>query len=81
MSTNMKTLSKGLKQLGLLLFLFILSPIVLNMGFKAIAKPEEIQPFLGYAILVLGAILILFSIYFAIKTFSTLLNALFDTSK
>lgn len=81
MSTNMNTLAKGLKQLGLLLFLFILSPIVLNIGYKAIAKPDEIQPILGYAILVLGGVLVLFSIYFAFKTFSTLLNALFDSSK
>ena len=81
MSTDLKTLGKGLKQLALLLFLFILSPIILNIGFKAIAKPEEIQPLFGYGILVLGGVLILFSIYFAFKTFSTLLNALFDSSK
>lgn len=81
MSTNMKTLGKGLKQLALLLFLFIVSPIILNIGYKAIAKPEEIQPIFGYGILVIGAILILFSIYFAIKTFNTFLNALFDTKK
>lgn len=81
MSTDLKTLGKGLKQLALLLFLFILSPIILNIGFKAIAKPEEIQPLFGYGILVLGGVLILFSIYFAFKTFSTLLNAFFDSSK
>jgi hypothetical protein len=81
MSTNVKTLGKGLKQLALLLFLFILSPIILNIGFKAVAKPDEIQPFFGYGILVLATLLILFSIYFAFKTFNTLLNALFDSSK
>jgi len=81
MSTNMNTLAKGLKQLALLLLLFILSPIVLNIGFKAIAKPNEIEPIFGYSILVLGGLLVIFSIYFAFKTFSTLLNALFDTSK
>lgn len=80
MSTNVKTLGKGLKQLALLLFLFILSPIILNIGYKAIAKPEEIKPILAYGILVLGALLILFSIYFAFKTFSSLLNALFDST-
>lgn len=79
MSTNMNTLAKGLKQLALLLFLFIASPIVLNIGYKAIAKPDEIQPVFAYTILVLGGVLVVFSIYFAFKTFSTLLNALFDS--
>lgn len=81
MSTNMNILSKGLKQLAFLLFLFILAPIVLNIGYKAIAKPDEIKPIFAYAIITIGSILIIFSIYFAFKTFNTLLNALFDSSK
>lgn len=79
MSTNLNLLGKGLKYLALLIFLFIASPITLTIGFKALKKfkdtPQEYQ---SYLILFAAAILIVFTIYFAFKTFNTLLKAIFN---
>ena len=82
MSTDLKLLGKGLKNLGFLIFLFILSPISLTMGFKAIKKyTESPQIYMAYGILCIGIILIIFTIFFAFRTFKILLNALFKDSK
>jgi len=79
MSTNINLLGKGLKYLALLLLLFIASPISLTVGFKALKKfentPKEI---LSYLILGASAVLIIFTIFFAFKTFKILLNAIFN---
>ena len=79
MSTNINLLGKGLKYLALLLLLFIASPISLTVGFKALKKfentPKEI---LSYLILGAAAVLIIFTIFFAFKTFKILLNAIFN---
>ena len=79
MSTNMNLLAKGLKHLGFLLLLFIASPISLTMGFKALKKFENTpQEALSYAIIVAAGILVIFTIFFAFKTFSILLKAIFN---
>lgn len=79
MSTDVKLLEKGLKQLGLLIFLFILSPVCLTMGFKALKKfTENPKNLIAYGIILVGVLLIIFTIFFAFKTFKTLLNALFS---
>mgnify|MGYP000182739655 FL=1 len=79
MSTNVNLLGKGLKYLGFLILLFIASPITLTMGFKALKKFENTpKEFLSYIILLLAAILIIFTIYFAFKTFQILLKAIFN---
>lgn len=79
MSTDLDLLGKGLKYLGILVFLFIASPITLTMGFKALDKfkntPKE---YLSYLIIGAAVILIIFTIYFAFKTFQTLLKAIFN---
>jgi hypothetical protein len=79
MSTDVNLLGKGLIRLGILVFLFIVSPVTLTMGFKALKKfkntPKE---FLSYIILIIAAILIIFTIYFAFKTFQILLKSLFN---
>tara|TARA_R110000822_G_scaffold62330_1_gene153657 strand:- start:1348 stop:1590 length:243 start_codon:yes stop_codon:yes gene_type:complete len=79
MSTDMNLLGKGLKYLGILLLLFIASPISLTMGFKALKKfentPKEIW---SYLIIVTAALLIIFTIFFAFKTFTILLKAIFN---
>ena len=81
MSTNVNLLGKGLKQLGLLIFLFILSPICLTMGFKALKKfTESPEKFIAYGILFIGFSLIIFTILFAFKTFKTLLSAFFNNN-
>jgi len=79
MSTNYSLLGKGLKYLSLLLFLFIASPIALTMGFKALKKFKDTpNEYLSYLILFAAALLIIFTIYFAFKTFSILLKAIFN---
>jgi hypothetical protein len=79
MSTNVDLLGKGLKYLGILVFLFIASPITLTMGFKALKKFDDTpKEFISYIILFVAVILIIFTIYFAFKTFQILLKALFN---
>jgi len=75
MSTNVNLLGKGLKNLAILVFLFIASPITLTIGFKAIDKFENIW---SYLIIVFAGVLIIFTIFFAFKTFKTLLKAFFN---
>ncbi len=80
MSINVNLLGKGLKYLGLLIFLFIAAPITLTMGFKALKKFDNTpNEYLSYILLAIGAILIVFTIYFAFKTFQILLKALFNS--
>lgn len=79
MSTNLHLLAKGLKQIGLLLFLFIISPITLTIGFKALKKFEGTPKiYLAYLILFVAVVLVVFTIYFAFRAFKTLLNSLFN---
>jgi hypothetical protein len=79
MSTNINLLGKGLKHLAILLLLFIASPILLTVGFKALKKLENTpKEMLSYLILGAAAVLIIFTIFFAFKTFKILLNAIFN---
>jgi hypothetical protein len=79
MSTNVNLLGKGLKYLGLLVFLFIASPISLTMGFKALKKFENTpKEYLSYIIISAAGILIIFTIFFGFKTFKILLKAIFN---
>ena len=79
MSTNLELLGKGLKYLGLLIFLFIATPIGLTIGFKALKKFENTpKEFLSYTILFAAGILMIYTIYFAFKTFKILLKAIFN---
>lgn len=79
MSTNLDVLGKGLKYLGFLILLFIASPILLTMGFKALNEFRDTpKEYISYLLLFAAAILIIFTIYFAFKTFNTLLKALFN---
>jgi high-affinity Fe2+/Pb2+ permease len=65
--------------LGLLVFLFIASPISLTMGFKALKKFENTpKEYLSYIIIIAAGILIIFTIFFAFKTFKILLKAIFN---
>lgn len=79
MSTNTNLLGKGLMRLGILVFLFILAPITITMGFKGInSYTESPEIYFAYALLIVGAALIIYAIYFAFKTFSVLQSAIFD---
>ncbi len=77
--TKPVTLEKGIKKLLLFLGLLIASPLVLSIAFKALRifkEPPRI--FFAYALLTLGVLLILFTVYFGFKTFKTLLDYLFS---
>tara|TARA_B100001059_G_scaffold136139_1_gene136476 strand:- start:327 stop:569 length:243 start_codon:yes stop_codon:yes gene_type:complete len=79
MSINVNLLGKGLKYLVILIFLFIISPISLTIGFKALKKFDNTpKEFLSYIILFTAGIITIFTIYFAFKTFKILLKALFN---
>ncbi|MFQ3182463.1 MAG: hypothetical protein ACI9Z4_002075 [Polaribacter sp.] len=80
MSTNVNLLAKGLKYLGILVILFIAAPISLTMGFKALKKFENTpNEMVSYIIVIAAGILILFTVFFAFKTFKILLKAIFNT--
>jgi hypothetical protein len=79
MSINVNLLGKGLKYLVILIFLFIISPISLTIGFKALKKFDNTpKEFLSYIILFTAGIITMYTIYFAFKTFKILLKALFN---
>jgi len=79
MGTNFKTLGKGLKQLGVLVILLITSPILLSMAFKAISIYKEgSQYWFSIILLVISASLLLFTLFYAFRTFRTILDALFQ---
>jgi len=77
MGVNHNLLSKAIKQLSVLLLLLILSPISLNMAFKAF-KRTEISDLIAYSILAFSILLIICTLILAFKTFKTLLDGLFN---
>jgi len=80
MSTDVNLLAKGLKKLMILLGLMIVSPIILNIAFKALKKYSDSDIYFAYGWLILGVFLIIFTIFFAFNTFKTILDALFNKS-
>lgn len=79
MSTNLNLLSKGLIRLGIVILLFIVAPIAITMGFKAIDKFTDNPDFyFAYLFLVIGFLILFYAIYFAFKTFSLLSKAIFN---
>jgi len=77
MSINTDLFSKGIKQLLILILLLIVSPISLNIAFKALNKMEDTM-WLAYLILAIAIILSIFTIILAFKTFKTFLDGLFN---
>ncbi|WP_298765961.1 DUF6095 family protein [uncultured Polaribacter sp.] len=79
MSTNTNLLAKGLKNLAILVGLFIAAPLTLTMAFKALKKFENTpKEYISYMLLAVAGLLIIFTIYFAFKTFQVLLKAIFN---
>jgi len=71
MSTDYNTLSKGLIRLAVLVFLFIVTPILITMSFKALNNfTEAPRIYFAYALVVLSFALLIFTIIFAFKTFT-----------
>ncbi len=76
--THTKQLGKGLKNLGVLLFLLILSPISLTMSFKALDKFSETPNYwVAILLILISSFLTIFTLGFAFRTFKTLLDAFF----
>ena len=80
MSINQKLLGKGIQKLLLLILLLVVSPVTLNIAFKAFDKMED-AIYIPYALLLVAILLIIFTIILAFKTFKTLLDALFNSEK
>lgn len=78
MSKN-TSLDKNLKRLFILLGLLILSPIVLNISFKALKVfPNQPKIVIAYVLLIIGVFLIIYTVYFGFKTFKNILDSLFN---
>lgn len=79
MSTDTTLLGKALIRLGVLVLLFIASPIIITMSFKAIAKfTEAPKMYFAYAFLGVGCLLVIYTVYFAFQTFNVLQKAIFN---
>lgn len=76
---NNKLLGKGFKQLLFLLLMVVISPVSLNIGFKALDKYPDESLWIAYAIIGIAALLILITIILGIKTFKLLTDALFNS--
>lgn len=77
MSVNQELLGKGVKKLLLLILLLIVSPITLNIAFKALHKMED-SMYIAYGILAFAIVLVVLTLVLAFKTFKTFLDALFN---
>jgi len=81
MSTDYNTLSKGLIRLAVLVFLFIVTPILITMSFKALNNfTEAPRIYFAYALVVLSFALLIFTIIYAFKTFKLLMDSFFTKS-
>ena len=81
MAINQDLAAKGFRKLLILVGLLIASPLLLTLSFKALKIYKEGSLFfISIAGVVLSSILIFFTLYFAFKTFKTLLDALFSDS-
>lgn len=79
MSTNLNLLKNAIIRLGIVVFLFIASPIIITMGFKGIESfSENSYIYLAYLLVFLGFSGIILSIILAFKAFSILKKALFN---
>lgn len=67
-----KIFQKGLKYLALALPLLFAAPVIVTIGFKALNKGG------GYLILILGCMLILFTIALVTQAFRLILKSLFS---
>lgn len=79
MSTNVNLLKNAIIRLGIVVFLFIASPIIITMGFKGVESfSENSYIYLAYLLVFLGFSGIILSIILAFKAFSILKKALFN---
>lgn len=72
MSNNKASVSKGLKYFAVALPLLFGAPIIITIGFKALAKNNKI------IFLILGIILGILAIFVTAKAVMTIIKALFE---
>ena len=78
MPINQDLAAKGFSKLLILLGLLIASPLLLTISFKALKIYKEGYLFyISVTGIVLSSILTFFTLFFAFKTFKTLMDALF----
>ncbi|NVK51647.1 MAG: hypothetical protein HWD85_01840 [Flavobacteriaceae bacterium] len=68
--------NKGIKRLLALIALMIISPISLNIAFKALNKLDN-NNWIAYALLLFAMLATIFTLVLAFKTFKLFLDALF----
>ena len=79
MPINQDLAAKGFRKLLILLGLLIASPLLLTISFKAIKIYKEGYLFyVSVTGIILSSILTFFTLFFAFKTFKTLIEALFS---
>ena len=79
MPINQDLAAKGFRKLLILLGLLIASPLMLTISFKALKIYKEGYLFyISVTGIVLSSILTFFTLFFAFKTFKTLIDALFS---
>ena len=79
MSTDVNLLGKALIKLAFLVLLFVISPISLTIAFKAIKLyTEGFAHWLSIIFLIFTGVLLIFTIFFAFKTFSKISKAIFN---
>ena len=79
MPINQKLAYKGLKYLSILLILLILSPLLFTISIKALKLYNEGTLFyISVVSLIVCIVMAFYTLFFAFKTFKTLLDALFN---
>ena len=79
MPINQDLAAKGFRKLLILLVLLIATPLLLTISFKAIkVYGDGYLYYLSITGIVLSSMLTFFTLFFAFKTFKTLLEALFS---
>jgi len=79
MPINQDLAAKGFRKLLILLVLLIASPLLLTISFKAIkVYGDGYLYYVSITGIVLSSMLTFFTLFFAFKTFKTLLEALFS---
>ena len=79
MPIDQKLAYRGIKYLLILFILLILRPLLFTISIKALKLYDEgVLFFISVASLILCIIMAFYTLFFAFKTFKTLLDALFN---
>ena len=81
MSTRTNLFNRGLKQLLLLLFLLVTTPLVMNIAFKALNHYQDQQIWIAYVLFGFSIVLLIATLILGFRTFKTILDALFNSDK